>query len=150
MYRIAHRIVGRTSDAEDVRQEVFATVFGKPDRIPDPERYEAWLRRCTVNAAIARVRRRGREEPVESPVVASPEREPEDRAVRREEATRLREALDRLAADDRAILALRFDEELTFAEIAETLDRPASTVKSRYARLLEELRSVLGTRQESM
>lgn len=142
VYRIAYRVVGRASDAEDVRQEVFLALYTRPERLPEPERYEAWLRRCTVNAAIACVRRRRRSGDSEPPdeIVSSHVGDPGELAVDRDESRRLEAALGRLPPDDRAILSLRFDERLTFAEIAEILGRPASTLKSRYARLLERLR----------
>jgi DNA-directed RNA polymerase specialized sigma24 family protein len=41
------------------------------------------------------------------------------------------------------LLSLRFDEGLSFSEIGETLDRPASTVKSQYARLISRLKTLL-------
>ena len=60
-----------------------------------------------------------------------------------EDADRLAAALAELTPTDRALLALRFDEALTFGEIGEALAKPASTVKSRYAKAIERLRASL-------
>jgi RNA polymerase sigma-70 factor (ECF subfamily) len=48
-----------------------------------------------------------------------------------------------LEPEARALLALRFDEDLTFSEIAAALDRPVSTVKSQVARAVSRLRALL-------
>ncbi|MCA9202873.1 MAG: sigma-70 family RNA polymerase sigma factor, partial [Planctomycetales bacterium] len=57
---------------------------------------------------------------------------------------RLSIALAELSPDARAILSLRFDEDLTFREIAVLLDRPPSTVKSQLAKAIAQLRDLLG------
>ncbi len=64
-------------------------------------------------------------------------------AEARDESGRLDRALQRLEPADRALLALRFDEDRTFAEIATILGLPASTVKSRHSRVVERLRRQL-------
>jgi RNA polymerase sigma factor (sigma-70 family) len=63
--------------------------------------------------------------------------------VQTEEAGRLVTALGQLQPEERALLSLRFDEALTFQEIANVLDRPVSTVKSQVASLVECLRTLI-------
>jgi len=64
-------------------------------------------------------------------------------AEARDESESLERALRRLDPADRALLALRFDEDRTFAEIATILRLPPSTVKSRHSRVVERLRAQL-------
>jgi len=66
-----------------------------------------------------------------------------DPLVADERAKRLAGALLQLEPAERALLSLRFDEDLTFAEIASVLGQPASTIKSRLARTVGRLRGLL-------
>jgi RNA polymerase sigma-70 factor (ECF subfamily) len=68
---------------------------------------------------------------------------PDDALAADDETARLSAALAQLEPDERALLALRFDESLTFAEIAAALDVPISTVKSRAGKLVARLRAML-------
>jgi RNA polymerase sigma-70 factor (ECF subfamily) len=141
VYRIAWRVLGGADEAEEVRQTVFLRLLQRPGRLPKPDRFAGWIRRCTVNAAVTAIRRRRRHAtsplPPDLPAADDPSSPDAD------EAARLRRALDTVAAEDRALLSLRFDEGLSFAEIGEALGRPASTVKSQHARLIERLRVLL-------
>jgi len=153
VYRVAWRIVGNDSAAEEVRQTVFLRMIEHPEKLPDADHFGAWIRRCTFNAAVTFLRRqrvRAAASLPESHSVGS--NPPDQQAEDNEEANRLRQILDTLPPEERAILTLRFDEDLSFPQIAEILDRPPSTVKSQYARLLkrlqEELQDTLSSREE--
>ena len=150
-FRIACRVLGDPGAAEEVRQEVFLRLWRSPDAVRHGDRFAGWLRRATVNAALtaARARRRRHRAPRPRRRLLADRAEPPpdptaDRAERVDEADRLREALATLAPSDRALLALRFEEDLTFREIAEATGRPASTVKSRLSTLVDRLRDQLG------
>ena len=144
VYQIAWRVVGNTAEAEEVRQTVFLRMLERPHRLPQADSLAAWMRRCTVNAAISVVRRRRRiARPLPDGLREYRDEPPEQPLFRAEEAARLRDALEQFSPEDRALLSLRFDENLPFSEIAVALDRPPSTVKSRYTRLIGRLRSQL-------
>ena len=68
---------------------------------------------------------------------------PEEAAVSDAERQRVVAALNQLDGDDRLVIALRWFEQLTEAEMVETLDVPAGTVKSRLSRAMGRLRAVL-------
>ena len=68
---------------------------------------------------------------------------PEEAAVTGSERQRVVDALNRLDADDRLVIALRWFEQLSEAEMAETLDVAAGTVKSRLSRAMGRLRAAL-------
>lgn len=144
VYRIAWRVLGNAADAEEVRQGVFLRLLEKPGRLPEPARFAGWIRRCTVNAAVTAIRRRStRPASGLPPDLVDTTTPPDRQAADAEEAGRLRRALDSFLPEERALLSLRFDEGLSFTQIGESLGRPASTVKSQYARLIGRLRSLL-------
>lgn len=149
--RVGARVTGDLGEAEEVRQTVFLRLLEAPGVVRQPEHFAAWLRRATVNEAIGAVRRRTRRERMKvrlrsRPLAADPD--PCDVLAAVDEAARLSAALAVLGPDDRALLSLRFDEGLTFAEIAEALETPTSTLKSRAARLVARLRVLLSETTE--
>ncbi|MCZ6796078.1 MAG: sigma-70 family RNA polymerase sigma factor [Planctomycetota bacterium] len=146
-YRLAFRVTGDHAAAEDVRQVVFLRLLESATRLRKAESFAAWLRRSVVNEAInvlragwrrqAAARRRaettgaGRDE-----LDGAPGRGPEEE----DDALRLRAALGELAPADRVLLALRFDEDLKYREMAAVLKRPVSTVKTQVQRAMDRLR----------
>src|SRR3954463_1464751 len=121
LFRIARRITGSAEDAEDVRQEVFLRLLTTPRAVYRPETFAAWVYRAATNGALSRarsqVRRRGWLERFRR-LVHDPSRHAaaaDVAAEARDESERLDRALQRLDPADRALLALRFDEDRTFA-----------------------------------
>ena len=149
LLRVAYRIVGRVDEAEEIRQTVLLRVLESPQWLPEPGRFAAWIRRCAINEAIARARRRKVQAVAAADVAAMNELRREftapEKALHTEESDLLQRALAKLDADTRALLSLRFDEDMTFRQIAEVLDRPASTVKSQLTRAIEQLRKLLAS-----
>ncbi len=74
---------------------------------------------------------------------------PEDIVVSDAERRRVLEALNSLDRDDRLVVALRYFEQLSEAEMAETLDCPPGTVKSRLSRAMGRLRTALDLEEVS-
>jgi RNA polymerase sigma-70 factor (ECF subfamily) len=114
----------------------------------DPTRpFRPWFLRIVAN--LARNDRRARRRRAQLDVLAATaeaRREvatPEDIAVTDAERRRVIEALNRLDPDDRLVVALRYFEQLSESEMAETLDCPPGTVKSRLSRAMGRLRSAL-------
>ena len=145
--RIAYRIAGCRFEAEDARHAVFVRFLQSIAGAAEIESVGGWLTRCTVNEAVTRVRRRTRESrtliDLAQDVRGAIEFSPLERAEERESRDQLSSAIAQLAPEDRALLSLRFDEDLTFREIAEVVDRPASTVKSRVQQSIARLRELL-------
>lgn len=134
----------RDGTAEDVVQDVMLSVWHKAEQF-DPHRADAaaWIYRIARNRQIDLIRRRS---PPEPDVVAEPESEepdPSQMVALEQEASRLREAIEKLAPAQRVILAQAFFEDLPHSEISRLTRLPLGTVKSRIRLGLERLRHEL-------
>jgi RNA polymerase sigma-70 factor, ECF subfamily len=150
LFRIAYRVIGDAASAEDVRQNVFLRLLVSTDRLPPTELLGAWIRRCTINEALLHLRKqRTHKRALDRLATQVNPADIEHPCALDEptEATRLKLALSQLDPEQRAILALRFDEGLSFQEMADALGRPCSTVKSQVTRAIAQLRTHLGAGQ---
>ena len=141
LYRIAFCYVKDRQDALDIVGEAVCRGLTRLHQLRDPDRFDPWLNRIVVNAALDHLRRAGsrpscREElPRELPA--------DDPALTPEDTLDLYAALDLLSPEERTCIILRFFEEYSFREMAEILELPESTVKSRLYRILQKLRQRL-------
>jgi len=149
VYSLAVRILRSQSDAEDIVQEVFVQAWRQATRY-DASRgtVAGWLLMQAKSRSIDRLRaRRARPEQSEEARVAEPV-DAGDAAdiqiVRSEQAARVRQALDELPALQKTALELAYYEGLTHVEIAEQLEQPLGTVKTRIRQGLLKLRQALG------
>lgn len=147
IHRLSYAIVGDEADAGDATQETFIAAWRRIRELRDPDRFDAWLQRIAVNAARmalrARRRRRVREIPagdIEALAVASDRGAPE-----RSDADVLGAALDRIPTDQRTILVLHYLEGHGVADLAEILEIPVGTVKSRLHTARRTLEAALVT-----
>lgn len=150
-------VVGSREEAEDVAQEAFVQAFVKLASFQHNSAFYTWLYRIAFNTAISRGRRKRPEVSVEAAreaVGAEPMDASEDateRVLRQERAVQIRQALNELSDEHRAILVLREMEDLSYDEIAEVLDLPVGTVRSRLHRargqMRDQLKEVLGEYQ---
>jgi RNA polymerase sigma-70 factor (ECF subfamily) len=151
MFSLAFRIVRDQGDAEEVVQDVFAQAWRQAARY-DTGRgvVVAWLLMMTRSRAIDRLRmRRGRPSLQEDhPDVLrdlSDASAPVDLALlTTEQVARVRQALDELPDPQRTAIELAFYEGLTHAEVAERLEQPLGTVKTRIRLGLLRLRAAFG------
>lgn len=142
IYALMVRMVGR-QDADDLTQQVFLQMFRKLGQFSGKAKLETWLYRLATNEALQHLRRRKRFA-TEHSAAEHPKREPTA-----EEDTELGEVLERAMAqlepELRAIFLLREQNELSYQEIAESLDIPEGTVGSRLNRARSELRRHMRT-----
>jgi RNA polymerase sigma-70 factor (sigma-E family) len=137
--RTAYLVCGDWHHAEDVLATVLAKLYVRWDRIRRSDSVDAYVRRMLVRAVVDEGRRPWRRErPAAYPVLDAvvPAATPEDRLV-------LVAALAQMPARRRAVLVLRFYEQLSVAETAEALGISDGTVKSQCARGLAALRDAL-------
>lgn len=142
-------VTGSREEAEDVVQDAFVQAYVKLDMFAGKSTFYTWLYRIAFNISVSRRRRRRPETSVESIRDASGN-EPTDgaetaeqKAERRERAAQVYVALDQLSHEHRSILVLREVEGCCYETIAEMLELPVGTVRSRLHRARSQLRDIL-------
>ncbi|HKW89925.1 MAG TPA: sigma-70 family RNA polymerase sigma factor [Candidatus Acidoferrales bacterium] len=155
LYRYLLRLVRQPAEAEDLFQQTWLRVAGQIRRYDPRRNFDAWLFTLARNLAIDYLRR-VRPESLDAHEAGEYEKTPPalrdgappaiDAMIARERAYLLAAALDNLPVVYREVLSLRFEEEMKLEEIAQVLDAPLSTIKSRLRRSLESLRQDLEAR----
>ena len=150
IFALAYGILGSAEDARDATQETFFAAYRNLQGFRGEAKVSSWLHRIAVNQCITRQRRArvrpetGLEDEAAAAagrLLATPARESPAHAaeaVERNEA--VRRAVAALPPELREVVLLKEFEELTFQEIADALQIPLSTVKSRLYTALKQLR----------
>lgn len=142
IFSIALRFTGRRAEAEELAQDVFVQLYGALAQIESAAHLTHWLLRTVTHRCIDRQRREKRRPhlvPIESAhdladATAGEAGDPLARA-------RLRRMLLDLSPDARAVMLLRYQEDLDQTDIAAALGMSVNTVKSHLRRSLETLRA---------
>jgi RNA polymerase sigma-70 factor (ECF subfamily) len=146
VYSLALRMLADRDAAEDLAQDVFLSLHRKLSSIESGAHLAFWLRKVTTHRAIDRLRRRAPFDSVpfeeDAAVVIATDEDPLF-------ANELRRGLLDLSPAARAVVVLRFQEDLDPTEIARTLAMPVNTVKSHLKRALKTLRERVGAPRES-
>ena len=146
LFNVALRMLGNVEDAEDVTQTVFLNAFLKLGTYDPRYRLFSWVYRMTVNESLNVLKRRKRTVTLEdAPHVAAPEATA-DRVTEAQDL--VGRALMRLKPDDRAVVVLKHFASFSYEEIAEILEVPVRTVKSRLFTARDRLRLALRERGE--
>ena len=150
IYALAYGITGSVEDARDAAQETFISAYRNLQGFRGEAKVSSWLHRIAVNHCITRKRRArvraeiGIEDEVEAAgerFLSTSERESPARAAEAKERTEaVRRAVAALPPELREVVVLKEVEDLTFQEIADALQIPLSTVKSRLYTALKQLR----------
>jgi len=155
VYRLALRMLGNESDAEDVLQETFLSAFKSIDHFEARSSLSTWLYRIATNAALMRLRRKEPEqisvdEPIEQDDGDLVPRQffdfcclPEEDLLRDEARDEMKRAVDELPMTLRSVFILRDIEGLSTEETADMLNLSESAVKSRLMRARLKLRERL-------
>src|SRR5262245_17334877 len=159
VFSIAYRVLGSSADAADLTQEVFLHLTDRIRGFRGDSSLTSWVYRVTVNLAIDARRRQARRpartlsassedsesEPTSGrPGTAAPPEDPAAAALRAEREERVRRALDELSPKLRAVVILRYFENLSYDDLADVLQTSIGTVKSRLNRAHAALERVLG------
>ena len=141
VFSLAYHFSGDRAAAEDVAQEVFLELFRTLAQIDSTPHLVSWLRRVAVHRCIDRFRRRRFESAYDGRSM-EPSAHDRPRDVLFDE--RIRHEIQKLPSHARAVMILRFQEDLDPREISQALGMPVNTVKSHIRRSVEVLRERLG------
>ncbi|MBI3416767.1 MAG: RNA polymerase sigma factor [Verrucomicrobia bacterium] len=152
--RLCARMLGDVHRGEDLAQETFARIFARRKNYEPGGKFSSYLWRIALNLCYDELRRLRRRVTIsfedETDDNASGIHEhadtqlgPDGQAVAGEQAALVRDALLKLPENYRAVLVLRHYEDLKFREIADVLEIPEGTVKSRMAEALTQLSRLL-------
>ncbi len=146
--RVATVVLGTVEGAEDVVQQATERAWRAVGTVDAERPFQPWFLRIVANSARNQQRTRGRQARLALRVGGrrpSTDPGPEDAIVTESERQQVVTAMNRLGPDDRLVIALRYFEQFTEREMAETMGCPAGTVKSRLARAMSRLRHALTT-----
>jgi RNA polymerase sigma-70 factor (ECF subfamily) len=139
---IAYRIVRDADAADDAVQASFITAWRRLPGLRDPERFEPWLHRILVRCCYAEARR-GRKWAADVRVLDLAGASSPDETLTVDDRDQLERGFRRLSPEHRAVLVFHGYLGLTLAEVADRLDIPIGTVKSRLHHATASLRSAL-------
>jgi RNA polymerase sigma-70 factor (ECF subfamily) len=132
VHSIAYRMLGRSEEARDAAQDAFLSCFRHLDKFRGDAAFGTWLYRITVNACHDILRKRHPEPRTEEEgLVPPPSPDHADQAVATVDVQR---ALLLVPLEFRAVLVMHDGHGLPYEEIAQTLEIPLGTVKSRLHR----------------
>jgi RNA polymerase sigma-70 factor (ECF subfamily) len=140
IYNYLLRLSASVDDSMDLSQDVFLKAYQNLARLGEPSRFGPWLFRIAHNEAMSHLRRRREQTGVETLETAPPV---SPRMAPIEVSLAVEAALNRLTTEQREAVVLKVYEGFKFDEIAEILECPASTVKSRVYTGLDALKQIL-------
>lgn len=161
VYNLCYRTLGDASEAEDATQETFLRAYTNLGRYDPDRRFLTWILSIASNHCIDRLRRRrqvwvsldegegegGDEQPLSERLATDgggrDGETPHQRAERRETSEQIQRLLNRLAPDYRTPLVLLYWYDLSYEEIAATLDLSVPAVKSRLHRARHQMADLL-------
>lgn len=146
LLRFLRRLTRRPEDAQDLFQETFLRAYRSLGTLRDPARFRAWVVTIATNAVRRQIERRG--EPERSlELEPEPEGDSGMTALRNleqaERRTALRQAMRRLPDRQKAVLSMRLDMNLPFAEIGEALGIREENARAHHYQALRSLRRML-------
>ncbi|MDD3486945.1 MAG: RNA polymerase sigma factor [Candidatus Moranbacteria bacterium] len=152
IYNFTYRLVGDKDTAEDLTQDTFVKAWKNLDRFDRSKSFKTWLFAIAKNTTYDWFKKKKEisfscfsDEEGNNPIenISSGEDLPDEILERSGLAEEMEKVLQKLPVHYRAILLLRYKEEFSLHEIAEILDEPYNTVKSRHQRGLGKLREAL-------
>jgi RNA polymerase sigma-70 factor (ECF subfamily) len=153
IFSLAYQFSGTREEAEDMTQEIFLKLYNSLKKFDFSRNFDAWLLTLARNHLIDEYRRtkwekKTRDEFNEYSLKETTEIGPEDAALREETKKRVWEGFNHLSADIRMTIILRDIQGKKYEEVAEIMDLPLGTIKSRVNRGRIQLAKVLKEQKE--
>lgn len=140
IFNLAYRLTNNYEDAADLSQEVFIHLLKVLKQFDGTRKFFPWMYRTATNVCYNVLKKKPRESvPLEqvvdySPAVPSRDTQPEDYLDRNETQNAVQQALAELPEQFRLPMVLRYMEEMSYQEIADTMEVPVSTIETRLYR----------------
>lgn len=160
LFNVVFRLIKDAEDAKDILQEAFMNAYLNLPKFQGYSKFSTWVYRIAINVAISHKRKKrpraggsedydGRSNPMESLRNISGNQEaPEKRLEGEERRTEILATLNLLSTEHRSVLILKDMDNLKYETIAEILNVPIGTVRSRLNRARAELRAKLRNRED--
>ncbi|GAX88412.1 RNA polymerase sigma factor SigW [Effusibacillus lacus] len=153
LYNLSYRMLGNPHDAEEMTQEAFLKAYANLKKYDSRHKFSTWIYRIATNCCIDRLRKKKADYSLDAPLdsddggdmysVLSSGDSPEFHVIAREQRFELQSAIEQLPPSYRAVVILKYIEDLSMQEIADILALPVSTVKTRLHRGREALRTYM-------
>jgi RNA polymerase sigma-70 factor (ECF subfamily) len=144
IYRYVYHRVGSTTDAEDVTALVFMKALeALPSYKSRHNGFAPWIFRIARNAVVDHYRRRRHHSPLEDIEHEAPHGDPMASVLGGEQREELRSLVCLLSADQRDVILMRYAADLSFGEIAATLQKNEPAIRMLLHRGLRKLKAVL-------
>ncbi len=143
VFNVCYRLIGERREAEDLTQEAFIRAYQRLETFDIERAFGPWIRRVGTNLCYNHLQKRRQpqvslEDERDLPVGSGGDT-PEEKMEASSRSALLRSAILALPPPYRVVIELRHFQELSYAEIAETLDAPISQVKSHLFRARKSL-----------
>lgn len=144
VYRTAFYILGNEQDAMDASQEAMLRIYTKINSYEQKALFKTWVQRIVTNVCIDKFRRAKPTVSIEEHNMIFPtSNNVEEEVLSTYVAKDIREAIDKLPDHHRAVVVLRYIQDFSYNEIADSLDLPLNTVKSYLYRARQQLQTLL-------
>ncbi len=130
IFNLAYRMTGQSDDAEDITQTVFIKTYDKLDSFDPKYQFYSWLYRIAVNESLNFLKAKRKYEELDSDMITGG-KNPEECCLDNELGLRIQAAIMELDPRYRILILLNHFRNCSYKEIAQTLDIPERTVKSR-------------------
>ncbi|GAA0135984.1 sigma-70 family RNA polymerase sigma factor [Paenibacillus sp. YSY-4.3] len=144
VYRTAYYILNDEQDAHDAAQEALIRIYTKIDTYEEKAQFKTWVQRIVTNICIDKFRRKKPTVSIEEHEIVFEGKDNVEREVMSGYiAQDIREAIDQLPEHHRSVVVLRYLQDFSYNEIAESMNLPLNTVKSYLFRARQQLQHLL-------
>ncbi len=144
VYRTAYYILNNEQDALDAAQEALIRIYTKIDSYEEKAQFKTWVQRIVTNICIDKFRRTKPTVSIDEHDLVFQEKQNVEETVMSAYAVEdIRAAIDQLPEHHRTVVVLRYLQDFSYKEIADSLDLPLNTVKSYLFRARQQLQSLL-------
>lgn len=144
VYRTAYYLLGNEQDAMDASQEALIRIYTKIQSYEEKAMFKTWVQRIVTNICIDKFRRKKPTVSIDEHNMVFPtENNVEKHLVSSYISKDIQDAIDQLPEHHRAVVVLRYLQDFSYNEIAESLGLPLNTVKSYLFRARQHLQTLL-------